>query len=486
MEAILSVVLITCLLLLSPVNCRDEIDGDSKSFGSVNGAVSNDLITKSDKGMKIAGKTGRVGRAFCSLSTQPNRWVMFQYLHSNSTPAELSDCSEVRIRSRGEDTRGSKKIHILDSVPMIPDGLHIQLSFYDWHGNITPTDLNDYDLSLTINNWISDAFSIFCTLTSYEAKLTAISVKFTKKTRATVHCDIGKISHQVIPKTLPSSVYMIQNIHKVFQEVAKLVTFYQWGESSFTYEINGLDMVTLSLTSQTWQNVTAEEFQVTASLSFSTSLQPFRIVTVAVLVRSTFRQLENINYDDNHNEPQLEGFSVDIFKAAAEVLPYHFSYKLVPFYGSNDQLVEEVARKAIIVYGSYDLVLVLLRKRDEVFIFSEWRNGDENLTRERAVGDIEITAKRAHLVEYSQPYGEVRLMMVVKKKGNEFNNVLWFMSPFTREMWLSLVAMTVFTGFVIWLIEHRTWNNESADSPACSQVEAVFCFPFAFLFNEYS
>ena len=107
-------------------------------------------------------------------------------------------------------------------------------------------------------------------------------------------------------------------------------------------------------------------------------------------------------------------------------------------------------------------------------------------TFDAAVGGIVITAKRSHLVEYSQPYAELRLMMVVKKKGNELNEVLWFMMSFTREMWLSMVAMTVFTGFVVWLIEHRTWNNESADSQACRQVEAVFCFPLALLFNEHS
>lgn len=106
------------------------------------------------------------------------------------------------------------------------------------------------------------------------------------------------------------------------------------------------------------------------------------------------------------------------------------------------------------------------------------------------MGDIVVTAKNSHLVEYSQPFAELRLVTVVKKiKGIELNNVLWFMRPFTIKMWLSMVAMTVFTGFVVWLIEHRTWNNEySADSPACNrQVEVVFCFPFStLLFSERS
>ncbi|XVF82367.1 hypothetical protein PTKIN_Ptkin16aG0041200 [Pterospermum kingtungense] len=431
----LSMVLITHLLLLSPLKCHEEIrDGGTKSsFASVPETVAGDSISKS-------------GRAFCSLRTEPDHFVVFQYLHTNSTllQVQLSDCSEVRIGSY-RDRRDNKKMHRLDSAPIISDGPQIQLFFYDWHGNITP--INDHDLSFTINNWIPNA-SIFCTLTSYEATLsTAKKGKFTRKTRTTVHCGL---SNEVIPETIPLSSYMVQHIYKVIEEVAKLVSFYQWGYSSFNHRISGLDIVALNLTSRTWQNVTTEEYQMTASLSFSTSLQPFRVCTVAVLVRS-FGQFVNINHDDNHNKPQLKGFSTDVFKAAADVLPYHFSYKLVPFYGSADQLVEEVSIK----------------------------------TFDAAAGDIVVTAKRSHLVGYSQPYAELGLVMVVKKKGIDFNNVLWFMSPFTLEMWPSMVGMTVFTGFVVWLIEHRTRNNESAEPPACRQVEAVFCFPFAFLFNEH-
>ncbi|KAK6287885.1 hypothetical protein POUND7_014064, partial [Theobroma cacao] len=151
-----------------------------------------------------------------------------------------------------------------------------------------------------------------------------------------------------------------------------------------------------------------------------------RVFSVAVLARSTFRQFVNTSHDENQKKPHMQGISIDVFKATVAVLPYHFTYKLFPFYGSCDQFVEEVACK---------------------------------------------------------PYAELRMVMVVKKKDNGLNGVLWFMSPFSREMWVAMAAMAVFTGLAIWFIELRTCN-ESTDSPS-RQVGAVFCFPFAFLFNEH-
>ncbi|XP_017972245.1 PREDICTED: glutamate receptor 3.2-like [Theobroma cacao] len=186
-----------------------------------------------------------------------------------------------------------------------------------------------------------------------------------------------------------------------------------------------------------------------ALLSFSNFLQRSRVFSVVVLVRSTFRQFVNTSHDENQKKPHMQGISIDVFKATVAVLPYHFTYKLFPFYGSCDQFVEEVACK----------------------------------TFDAAVGGIVITADRSHIVEFSQPYAELRMVMVVKKKDNGLNRVLWFMSPFSREMWLAMAAMAVFTGLAIWFIELRTCN-ESTDSPS-RQVGAVFYFPFAFLFNEH-
>ncbi|XP_017969441.1 PREDICTED: glutamate receptor 3.2 isoform X1 [Theobroma cacao] len=430
---ILSTLLVTPLLLLSSLDCTEGRDEDV--FGSVG------FRAQSNREKKASVKMGRAEQVVCSISTRPGQMVlMFKLLHGNSTLVELADCSEVRTEDHG-DEKGIEKIQILGSVPLIPDRPQIQLSFFDWHGNITPTKLNDYYLT-TINGLNHDALVSFCTLTSYEAKLKW--GQFTRKTRATIFCGLREIS-RVIPERVPQSTYMTHCIYKTIQEIVKLISFYQWGKSSSTYVISGLDIATLELTSHPRKTI-SRQFQMTATISFSTSLQHTRVLTVAVLVGSTFKQFANVSQDDDNKEPQLKGLSIDVFKATVAVLPNRFTYKLVPFYRSCDQLLKEVARKAF----------------------------------HAALGGIVITAERSHLVEFSQPYAKLGLVMVVKKKNNELKDMFWFMSPLTREMWLIMAAMTVLTGFVIRVIEHRTCNEMPS-----RHVEAVVCFPFAFLLNEY-
>ncbi|OMO56678.1 Ionotropic glutamate receptor [Corchorus capsularis] len=298
--------------------------------------------------------------------------------------------------------------------------------------------MDDY---LTIDKGNRDLKPIFCSLTSYEAKGDKRD-RSIKKTKATILCGLvhDETSHVAIGEAVRPSTYMIHYENKTIQEIIKLITFYQWGKSSSTYKISGLHIDALELRNQ-----------MTATFSFSTSLKAVRDLTIAVLVRSSFMQFGNISYDDDHLEvePHFEGLAIDVFEAAVAVLPDRFNYKLVPFYGSCDQLVEEVASK----------------------------------TFHAGVGGILITAERSHVVEFSQPYAELGLVKVEKRKTNELNRVLWFMSPFTCEMWLTMAAITVFTGSVIWLIEHKTHCNNEVPS---RQVEAVLClFPFAFLLNEH-
>ncbi|XP_021274277.1 glutamate receptor 2.8-like [Herrania umbratica] len=76
-----------------------------------------------------------------------------------------------------------------------------------------------------------------------------------------------------------------------------------------------------------------------------------------------------------------------------------------------------------------------------------------------AVGDIEITADHHQPPRFSRKYLESRFTMVVKAKPNELDKFWWFLSPFTLEMWLTLVALSVFTGFVTWIIERRNENG---------------------------
>jgi hypothetical protein len=75
-------------------------------------------------------------------------------------------------------------------------------------------------------------------------------------------------------------------------------------------------------------------------------------------------------------------------------------------------------------------------------------------TLDAAVGDTSIVAYRYHLVDFSQPYVESGLHMVVTEQPAKSKP--WkFLDAFTKEMWLMMIAMHVFVGFVIWVIERE-------------------------------
>lgn len=73
-----------------------------------------------------------------------------------------------------------------------------------------------------------------------------------------------------------------------------------------------------------------------------------------------------------------------------------------------------------------------------------------------AIGDIEITTDRYRLVEFTQPYIDSGLVLVVPAKANTSQEGWMFMAPFTAGMWFLMTAMSLLTGFVVWLIERQS------------------------------
>ncbi|XP_027351208.1 glutamate receptor 2.8-like [Abrus precatorius] len=150
-----------------------------------------------------------------------------------------------------------------------------------------------------------------------------------------------------------------------------------------------------------------------------------RAMQIAVPSEGAFSQFVNVTYDQSKNTTSITGFSIDVFKAAVNNLPYDLKYEFIPFNGSYDEMVGRV----------------------------------HNKTLDAAVGDTSIMAYRYHLVDFSQPYIESGLDMVVTEQSAKPNETWIFMDAFTKEMWLMMIALHIFVGFVIWLIERQV-NEE--------------------------
>ncbi|KAF2295244.1 hypothetical protein GH714_032275 [Hevea brasiliensis] len=132
-------------------------------------------------------------------------------------------------------------------------------------------------------------------------------------------------------------------------------------------------------------------------------------------MRSTLKQFVEVSPD----EKNIRGFSIDVFEAAVRLLPYKLRYKMVPFNGSNDDLLKEVSLKTL----------------------------------DAAAGDIVINAEGYQLGILTAICGS----------------------------WTHNVAMSMFTGFVIWLIEKEN-HEENGGSPA-SPIKTVLWISFATLYS---
>lgn len=72
-----------------------------------------------------------------------------------------------------------------------------------------------------------------------------------------------------------------------------------------------------------------------------------RQLKIAVPAMGAFRQFVNVYYDQRINGTNVTGFSVSVFEAAVRLLPYQLPYQFIPFYGSYDDMVEQVHHKVI-------------------------------------------------------------------------------------------------------------------------------------------
>ncbi|KAL5737985.1 hypothetical protein ACOSP7_030746 [Xanthoceras sorbifolium] len=175
----------------------------------------------------------------------------------------------------------------------------------------------------------------------------------------------------------------------------------------------------------------------------------YRKLRIAVL-KTGFTELVNIDRDLDNNVTTITGFCIDVFKAAIRALPYEVDYEFIPFLNSSGEN-----------NGTYSELMYLISLQNY----------------DGAVGDITITSNRSLYVDFTLPYTDLGVGIVVPKETT--NNMWIFLEPLKVDLWLSSAGLFVMTGFVVWLIE-RPINNEF-QGPISQQIGMIFWFSFSTL-----
>ncbi|VVA36064.1 PREDICTED: glutamate receptor [Prunus dulcis] len=150
---------------------------------------------------------------------------------------------------------------------------------------------------------------------------------------------------------------------------------------------------------------------------------------------------------ENSDKKKYVGFCIAIFDMVIERLNYSLPYEFEAFDGLYDDLVERVHNKV------YDA----------------------------AVGDITVLADRLEKVEFTQPYMESGLSMIVPAKPEK--STWMFMKPFTWQMWVVSGAILIYTMFVVWFLERP--SNPEFGGPLKNQIGTATWFTFSSLFFSH-
>ncbi|KAF3778140.1 Glutamate receptor 2-7 [Nymphaea thermarum] len=156
--------------------------------------------------------------------------------------------------------------------------------------------------------------------------------------------------------------------------------------------------------------------------------------------------------DVQNNGTAVTGLCIDLFKAVVASLNYTILYVLSPFNDSSGKMA-----------GSYDELVyqVYLQKYDAV------------------VGDTTIIANRSKYVDFTLPYLESGVSMIVPVQPRD-DNAWVFLKPMTWPLWLTTGAFFVFTGIVVWILERGNSGSEFQGPPS-EQTGKVFYFIFSTL-----
>ncbi|KAI3666923.1 hypothetical protein L6452_41964 [Arctium lappa] len=149
---------------------------------------------------------------------------------------------------------------------------------------------------------------------------------------------------------------------------------------------------------------------------------------------------------------EVNGFCIDVFKAVVDALPYAIDYNFIPFENPDAQRS-----------GDYnDLVYQLVREKFDM-----------------VVGDVTILRNRSLYVDFTTPYSESGVSMIVPVKVADEKNTWIFLRPLEMELWITTGAFFIYTGFVVWALEHRV--NKEFRGPRNQQIGMIFWFSFSTL-----
>ncbi|KAJ4801830.1 glutamate receptor 2.2 [Rhynchospora pubera] len=150
---------------------------------------------------------------------------------------------------------------------------------------------------------------------------------------------------------------------------------------------------------------------------------------VGVPLKDGFQQFVKIERNKVTNQTTVTGYCIDMFDAVMQSLPYYVPYEYVA--------LEDGDGPSNLTYTQ--MVEGVYLKKYDAF-----------------VGDTTIIANRSLFVDFTLPYTDTGVQMVVPIRDKRSTSMWIFLKPLEDDLWLAIILLFAYTGFVVWLIEHRS------------------------------
>ncbi|XP_023537857.1 glutamate receptor 2.1-like [Cucurbita pepo subsp. pepo] len=175
-----------------------------------------------------------------------------------------------------------------------------------------------------------------------------------------------------------------------------------------------------------------------------------RKLRVVVPVKDGFWEFVSIVHDAKTNTTKVSGYCIEVFKAVIEALPYAVGYELIPFHktaaepgGTYNDLVYQI------YLGNFDAL----------------------------VGDLTIRANRSKYIDYTLPFAESGVSLVVPIKSVKNTNAWVFIQPLKGRLWSLTGGFFLIMALVVWVLEHRI--NEDFRGHPLNQICTSLWYSFS-------
>ncbi|KAK8459834.1 hypothetical protein SEVIR_2G221600v4 [Setaria viridis] len=149
---------------------------------------------------------------------------------------------------------------------------------------------------------------------------------------------------------------------------------------------------------------------------------------------SGYPEFMKVERDPITNATTATGYAIDVFEEVLKRLPYAIPYEYVALDNADSRSYNDFVYQVHL--GVYDA----------------------------AIGDITIRYNRTSYADFTLPYTESGVAMIVPVKDDTNKNAWVFLKPLTTDLWFGSIAFFIYTGIVIWLLERRINNAELTGS----------------------